>query len=152
LFILAIVWVYNIIWFLPLDFIKFGLQASFDRDLHAVKPFNALQRRRISVKLPENAIVPIETPSPIVNARRKLDRQITRQMTQQISRQMTRQISRQMSKEGGVDEDRVEEQSGSIITTLEQLTQTGASFYAPYTDTLSALRRQNPLLRSMSTT
>ncbi len=35
-------------------------------------------------------------------------------------------------------------------TTLDQITQTGSSFYSPYTETLSVLRKQNPLLRQVS--
>ncbi len=35
-------------------------------------------------------------------------------------------------------------------TTLDQVTQTGSSFYSPYTETLSVLRKQNPLLRPVS--
>jgi hypothetical protein len=30
---------------------------------------------------------------------------------------------------------------------LDQMTQAGSSFYSPYTDTLSVLRIQNPLLK-----
>jgi hypothetical protein len=115
----------------------------FNRDLHAVQPFNALQRRRISVKPAANIAVPVETPSP-------LQRQMSPQMTRQISRQISRQMTRQLSKDREIDEDRSEQQPGAIITALDQLTQTGASFYAPYTDTLSVLSHQNSLLRSMS--
>jgi hypothetical protein len=32
-------------------------------------------------------------------------------------------------------------------TNLDQMTQAGSSFYSPYTDTLSVLRIQNPLLK-----
>ncbi|CAF1582274.1 unnamed protein product, partial [Didymodactylos carnosus] len=37
-----IVWIWNMIWFIPLDLLKFFLQASFARSFHAVKP---IQRR-----------------------------------------------------------------------------------------------------------
>jgi hypothetical protein len=34
----------------------------------------------------------------------------------------------------------------SFATKFEEVAQTGSSFYSPYTDTLSVLRQQNPLL------
>ncbi len=37
-------------------------------------------------------------------------------------------------------------------TALDEFAQVGSSFYSPYTDTLSVLRTQNPLLRPTSLT
>jgi hypothetical protein len=138
LFFLAIVWVYNLIWFVPLDFIKFGLQATFDRSIRAVQPFDRFQRRRVSIKVAENAVGPEETFSTTLATRR------------QVERQYSRQVTRQSIEEEEIDKGQPSQLPESLITTLNHLTQTGASFYAPYTDTLSALRRQNPLLRSVS--
>jgi len=125
----GIIWIYNMIWFVPLDFIKFALQAVFHRSLHAVKPFEHLHRRIIASKQAKGTVVPLE-----VAERYAIDR-----------REYLKQISQH--------EQPLEPKAPSCLpSTIDQVTQTGSSFYAPYTDTLAALRTHNPLLRSMSST
>jgi len=124
--LLAIVWIYNLIWFVPLDFIKFGLQAVFNRTLHAVKPFERIHDHVIASKRSKRAIMPSETIDKIIDARRDYSRQLSQQ------------------------EQQLEVKTTCMPTTFDQMTQTGASFYSPYTDTLSVLKKRNPFLKSVS--
>ncbi|CAF4876145.1 unnamed protein product [Rotaria sp. Silwood1] len=120
----AIVWIYNLIWFVPLDYIKFGLQAVFSRSLHAVKPFEHIHRRIIASKHAKATVIPLEIIQKIIDDRREQLRQLSQR----------------------------EEVHEVKPTAFDQFTQIGSSFYSPYTDTLSVLRKQNPLLRSISLT
>jgi len=56
-----------------------------------------------------------------------------------------REYSKQLSQQ-----EQLEVKTTCMPTTFDQVTQTGSSFYAPYTETLSFLRKQNPLLKSVS--
>jgi hypothetical protein len=123
----VIVWIYNLIWFVPLDFIKFGLQAAFNRSLHAVKPFEHIHRRWIASKQAKGTVIPSEVLEKIIDERRQNLKQLYQQ------------------------ERPLEEKTTTCLPKkLDQVTQTGSSFYSPYTETLSFLRTQNPLLKSVS--
>jgi hypothetical protein len=124
--LLAIVWIYNLIWFVPLDFIKFGLQAVFNRTLHAVKPFERIHNHMIASRRAKRAIMPSETIDKIIDDHPGYSRQLSQQ------------------------EQQLEVKTTCMPTTFDQVTQTGSSFYSPYTETLSFLRKQNPLLKSVS--
>lgn len=126
-FLLAIIWVYNIIWFIPIDFIKFGLQAVFHRSLHAVKPFEHIRRRLSKSKEAQASVMPMDEAERIAEERREY----LKQKPQQAKPLEPIPVS-------------------CLPTKVDQITQTGSSFYSPYTDTLSALRAHNPLLRSLS--
>jgi hypothetical protein len=127
IFFLAIVWIYNLIWFIPLDFIKFGLQAMFSRSLHAVKPFDKSHHSFDSKKQSINLIMPTVTDSTIdINH------------------------SQPVLQDAAEDQGNSESHLESIMTTLDQFTQTGASYYSPYTETFSVLRSRNSLLSSLS--
>ena len=117
-FNLGIIWIYNLIWFIPLDFIKFGLQAVFHRSLHTVKPFEHIHRRLLASKQANASVAPLDMADEIANERRA-------------------------SSKPPLEPESTTDRS----TVLEQVTQFGASFYSPYTDTLSHFTKLNPLLR-----
>lgn len=119
---LGIVWIYNFIWFVPLDFIKFVLQASFNRSLHAVKPFEHIHRRLIASRQ-ARAVVPEGVAQDLIKERRVYMQQAS------------------------LRQESVEEKPGVI----DHVAEFGSSFYSSYTDPLSALRKLNPLLRRIST-
>ena len=130
-FFVAIIWVYNLIWFIPLDYIKFVLQAVFQRSVHAVQPFERIHRRLLAWRKAKGAVTPSDLVDKIIEERREQQRQISQ--TQQ--------------------EKPLEAKQGSYMSTkLEQVAVAGSSHYAPYTETLSVLLRQNPLTRSFSVT
>ncbi len=56
-----------------------------------------------------------------------------------------RDYSRELSQQ-----EQLEVKTSCMPTKFDQVTQTGSSFYAPYTETLSVLRKQNPLIKSVS--
>ncbi len=118
---------YNIIWFVPLDYIKFVLQAAFHRSVHAVKPFEHIHRRLIASRQAKATVVPLELAEKIVGDRRDALRILAQQERPLEPKQVT-----------------------CLPRTLDEVTQTGSSFYSPYTETLSVLRKHNPLLRSVS--
>jgi hypothetical protein len=122
-FYLAIVWVYNLVWFVPLDFTKFGLQVAFNRSLHVVKPFEHIHRRLIASKQAKGTVIPIEMIAKIVGNRRE-----------QIRRLSEREEPKQAS---------------WFTATLDEAAQTGSSYYSPYTETLSVLTQRNPLRKSL---
>ncbi|CAF4146050.1 unnamed protein product [Adineta steineri] len=122
----AIIWVYNIIWYIPLDYIKFGLQAVFNRSLHAVKPFEHIRLRLLASKQAKGTVIPSDLIEKIIIDRREHLRQSQRQ------------------------EPLATKPATYMTTKLDEFTQTGSSFYSPYTDTLSFLRKQNPLIKSVS--
>ena len=122
LYPLGIVWIYNFIWFVPLDFIKFALQASFSRSLHAVKPFEHIHRRLIASRQ-ARTIVPDGVAQDLIRERRVYMQQAS------------------------LRQESVEEKPGA----LDKVAEFGSSFYSSYTDPLSALRKLNPLLRRTST-
>ncbi len=115
------------IWFIPLDFIKFGLQAVFHRSLKTIKPFEHIHRRLIAAKQTKGTVVPLEVADKDAGDRRERSKRLSQQKQPLEIKQATR-----------------------ISTKLDEFTQTGSSFYAPYTDTLSILRIQNPLLKPVS--
>ncbi|CAF3588766.1 unnamed protein product [Rotaria sordida] len=119
----AIIWIYNLIWFVPLDYIKFSLQAIFSRSLHVIKPFEHIHRRLIASKQAKATVIPLEIIQKTIDERREQLRQLSQREVREVK-----------------------------PTTFDQLTQTGSSLYSPYTDTLSALRKRDPLLRSISLT
>ncbi|CAF3567521.1 unnamed protein product [Rotaria sordida] len=119
----AIIWIYNLIWFVPLDYIKFSLQAIFSRSLHVIKPFEHIHRRLIASKQAKATVLPLEIIQKTIDERREQLRQLSQREVREVK-----------------------------PTTFDQFTQTGSSFYSPYTDTLSALRKRDPLLRSISLT
>ncbi|CAF0885835.1 unnamed protein product [Rotaria sordida] len=119
----AIIWIYNLIWFVPLDYIKFSLQAIFSRSLHVIKPFEHIHRRLIASKQAKATVIPLEIIQKTIDERREQLRQLSQREVREVK-----------------------------PTTFDQFTQTGSSFYSPYTDTLSALRKRDPLLRSISLT
>lgn len=62
-----------------------------------------------------------------------------------------REHLRQVSREEQRQQQPLEaKESSRVSEKIDQFSQTGASFYSPYTDTLSFLRRQNPLIKSAS--
>ncbi len=124
---LAIVLIWNIIWFIPLDFIKFALQAAFDRSLRTVKPFEHIHRRRIALKQAETTVLPSDVVEQIIDDRREHSKRLAKQ-------EQTLEVG----------------ETTSFATKFDQVAQAGSSFYSPYTDTLSVLRRPNRLLRSRS--
>lgn len=127
---LGIVWIYNLIWFIPLDYIKFALQAAFSGNLHVVKPFEHMRRRIRALKQTEATVVPMDQSEDRISNRSP--------------------PSKQASRPG--------EFSGSqrgqrAPTKFDGFTQRGASFYAPYTEPLSALSvlpMRTPLIKSTS--
>ena len=108
------------IWFIPIDFIKFGLQAAFHRSIHTIKPFEHIHRRLIASKQAKATVVPLDVAERAASIRREYSRQGSQ-------------------KEGAV--------AAAPQTRLDQIAETGSSFYSPYTATLSALRIHNPLLK-----
>jgi len=116
-----------LIWFIPLDFIKFGLQAVFHRSLHTIKPFEHIHRRLIASKQAKATVVPLEVAEKDASYRRQRSKRLSQQEQPSEVTQTT-----------------------NVPTKLDLLSRTGSSFYAPYTDTLSILRIQNPLLKPVS--
>lgn len=132
-FIIGIVWVYDIIWFLPLDFVKFGLQMAFARSATGIKPFNQCHEGCLS-KLckgsaiaPENATaveIPSENPQP-------------------------RRLSR-MSNDVAIQTPHHKRQK-PILNKINELGEFGAPYYTAHTDILSGIQQQGFMARSFST-
>ena len=124
LFFVAIIWVYNFIWFVPLDFIKFALQAVFHRSIHAVQPFERIHRRLLASRQAKGTVTPADMEKKAIEERRTQRKRTSRQ------------------------EEALETKPISWIPKkFEQATIAGSGLYAPYTETLSALKKQNPLLQ-----
>ncbi|CAF0900061.1 unnamed protein product [Adineta ricciae] len=115
----AIIWIYNLIWYVPLDYIKFALQAVLERSLHAVSPFEHLHRRLIASQ---------GTVAPHDGLQRKTSDR----------REQRRQSQTEVSL--------TEASNVCLPAKFDQVTETGSSFYSPYTETLSVLKTLNPLL------
>lgn len=128
--LIAIVWIYNLIWSVPLDFIKFGLQAVFCRNLKGIIPLDQLRRCLASRKMSTNTIAPAATTSTAVP--------------------LHRQLSRSVSTATSDNTENLELQPASILPELDHLARAGASFYSTYTEPLSALEHPKPLIKSQS--
>ncbi len=116
------------IWFIPLDFIKFGLQAVFHRSLKTIKPFEHIHRRLIASRKAKGTVVPLGIADKDAGHRLERAKRLSQQEQPFQGRRGTR-----------------------ISIKLDEVSQSGSSFYAPYTDPLSILRIQNPLLTPAST-
>ncbi|CAF4573941.1 unnamed protein product, partial [Rotaria magnacalcarata] len=116
-----IVWVYDIIWFIPLDFVKFGLQMAFARSLGGAKPFNGGCDNLFSKICKRSAVSPEHT----VTIRRTSHRQSTRPSLNNGEDISTRLSSRLQRK--------------SVIDKIDEFVELGASYYTPHADILSGL-------------
>jgi hypothetical protein len=76
---LAIVLIWNIIWFIPLDFIKFALQAAFDRSVRTVRPFEHIHRRLIALKQAKTSVQPSNVVDQIIDDRREHSGRLSKQ-------------------------------------------------------------------------
>ena len=100
------------------------------RSLHAVLPLEQLRRHLTSSGVRDNSIAPIAAASTSVSVRR--------------------QLSRPLSIAKLDDTENLEPQRGSMLPSLDQLVQVGASFYSPYTESLSGLNPPKLLLKAES--
>ena len=108
-----------------MDYIKFALQAVFERSLHAVSPFEHLHRRLMASK---GTVTPHGSLQRMTSERREQRRQ------------------------SQVEVPLAEDSNVCLPARFDQVTETGSSFYSPYTETLSVLKTLNPLLSPSSKT
>lgn len=136
-FFIAIIWVYDAIWFFPLDFIKFGLQIAFNCSFRIVKPFKqccgsdcTIQRQR-----KENVIVPeteIRAPKPIPD---------------QLLRQMSIRYTEIQKNTGASSRDQNPfTREKSVLRRIDEIGEMGANYYSPHMEILSTLRHRQVML------
>lgn len=137
MFPIAIIWVYDLIWFFPLDFIKFGLQIAFNCSFRAVKPFKQCCGWDCTIKRKrkENAIVPeteISVPEPIPD---------------QLLRQMSIRYT-EMQKNTGVfpKDQKSPVREKSVLRRIDEIGEMGANYYNPHMEVLSTLRHRQVML------
>ncbi|CAF1301651.1 unnamed protein product [Rotaria magnacalcarata] len=119
----AIVWVYDIIWFLPLDFVTFGLQIAFARSPTAVKPFNQCCECCFSKICKGNAIAPENVTTIQITSHNPPVHQLSK-----INNDVATQIQSHMQEKS--------------ITTINEIAEFDAPYYKPHTDILSGLKQQ----------
>ena len=127
LFVIAIIWVYDVIWFLPLDFIKFGLQVGFNRSFIGVSPFKQCCGIKFGSKKEkqENVIVP-ETVIPVPKA---MPRQLSRQMSLKYT-EIQKMAAAPPKLQRGVSRQK------SVLQRIDEIGGAGAGFYDPHMDIL----------------
>ncbi|CAF3487873.1 unnamed protein product [Rotaria socialis] len=129
--ILAIVWVYDIIWFLPLDFVTCDLQIAFARSPTAVKTFNQCCECCFSKICKGNAIAPENVTTIQITSHNPPVHQLSK-----INNDVATQI-----------QSHTQEKS---ITKINEIAEFGAPYYKPHTDILTGLKQQVFMARSFS--
>lgn len=138
LFFIAIIWVYDAIWFLPLDFIKFSLQVAFNCSFSVVKPFKQCCGRKCSRKKKQqkNAVGPeseIPIPKPVPP-------QFIRQMSIRYTEIQQKQA------EATVNVQNLPKKEKGILKRIDEFGELGANYYSPHMEVLSTLRRRQVIL------
>ncbi|CAF4125458.1 unnamed protein product [Rotaria socialis] len=127
----AIVWVYDIIWFLPLDFVTCDLQIAFARSPTAVKTFNQCCECCFSKICKGNAIAPENVTTIQITSHNPPVHQLSK-----INNDVATQI-----------QSHTQEKS---ITKINEIAEFGAPYYKPHTDILTGLKQQVFMARSFS--
>ncbi|CAF1024705.1 unnamed protein product [Didymodactylos carnosus] len=108
----GIVWIWNIIWFIPLDLIKFCLQAIFAKSIHAIQPFN--------------------------NRCRAFCRRSHRQVQESSSDNNYPTLENLLKQTSNLE--RSTDENDFLLTKFDEFSMTGANFYSFYTEPLDKLK------------